>query len=196
MLDRLRFTLERERPASGAARGTPADLPLAFRGIGQGAINFSHTVRQGEQMTKQISSERKTAYYIGTALMILGGLLFASTFVTFIMHFGDFSNFDSQAKSGMMRAFGGMALLVIGAIIRGIGALGIAGSGVKLDPGQAKEELEPYSRMAGGMIKDVLDEANVSLGGKTEKIVMLKCSSCNKLNEEDSKFCQECGNKI
>jgi hypothetical protein len=129
-------------------------------------------------------------------LMILGAILFASTFVTFIMNFGNFNNFESNAKSGMLRGFGGIALLIVGGIIRGIGALGVAGSGVKLNPQQAKEELEPYSRMAGGMIKDILDESEINIGGKSEKIIMIKCQSCGKLNEEDSKFCQECGKKI
>ena len=42
-----------------------------------------------------------------------------------------------------------------------------------------------------------LDEADISLGGKAqEKIVMIKCSTCGKLNEEDSRFCQECGGKL
>lgn len=151
---------------------------------------------KGDKMTKQISEERKTAYYIGTLLMILGGILFASTFVTFAMHFGDFSNFVSDAKSNIFRAFGGMALLVVGGIIRGIGAKGLAGSGVVLDPDKARQELEPFSRMAGGMVKDALDEADINLGGKPEKVVMIKCPGCGKLNEEDSKFCQECGKKL
>ena len=73
-------------------------------------------VGKGETMTKQISEERRTAYYLGMGLMILGGILFASTFVTFAMHFGDFSNFESNAKSGMFRAFGGMALLILSLI--------------------------------------------------------------------------------
>ena len=147
-------------------------------------------------MTKQISEERKTAYYAGMGMMILGGILFASTFLTFMMHFGDFSNFESNAKSGMFRAFGGMALIFLGGIIRGIGARGLSGSGIVLDAEKAKEELEPYSRMAGGMIKDALSEADVSLGGKTEKIIMIKCRACGKLNPEDAKFCQECGKPI
>lgn len=147
-------------------------------------------------MTKQISDERKAAFYIGTGLMIIGVLMFVSVFVTGAMNFGNFDNFEENAKSGMFRALGGMALMIVGGIVRGIGALGVAGSGVKLDPQQAKEELEPYSRMAGGMIKDVLNEANTNLGGKSERIIMVKCTACGKLNEEDSKFCQECGNKI
>lgn len=147
-------------------------------------------------MARHISGERKTAYYLGMGSMILGGILFASTFVTFAMGFGDFSNFGSNVKSQMFRAFGGMALLIVGGIIRGIGARGLAGSGVVLNPEKAREELEPYSRMAGGMAKDFLEEAHVNLGGRPEKVVMIKCSSCGKLNEEDSKFCQECGKEV
>ena len=147
-------------------------------------------------MTTQISEKRKTAYYVGMGLMVLGGILFASTFVTFAMHFGDFTNFQSDAKSNIFRAIGGMALLVVGGIIRGVGARGLAGSGVVLDPQKAREELEPYTRMAGGMVKDALDEADIKLGGKPERVIMVKCPACGKLNEEDSKFCQECGQEM
>jgi hypothetical protein len=112
------------------------------------------------------------------------------------MHFGDFSNFESNAKSSMLRAIGGMGLLVLGGIIRRIGARGLAGSGVVLDPQKAREDVAPYSRMAGGMVKDALDEAQIELGGAKEKVIMIKCQKCGKLNEEDSKFCQECGTKL
>ncbi len=66
-----------------------------------------------------------------------------------------------------------------------------------MNPEKAREELKPYSRMAGGMVKDVLDEADIHLGGgKPERVVMIKCPACGKLNEEDSKFCQECGKPL
>lgn len=147
-------------------------------------------------MSKEISDERKAAFYIGTGLIILGGISFASTFLTFALHFGDFSNFESNAKSDIFRAVGGMALLIVGGIVRGLGARGLAGSGVVLDPEKAREELEPYARMAGGMAKDALDEAGISLGGQPERVVVLKCPACGKLNEADAKFCQECGKKF
>ena len=105
-----------------------------------------------------ISGGRKGLYYLGTGLMVLGFISFASTFVTFALNFGDFSNFDAHAKSDMLRAFGGMFLIVVGGIVRGAGARGLAGSGVILDPEQAREDLEPYTRMAGGMVKDALEE--------------------------------------
>ena len=123
-------------------------------------------------------------------------IVFFSVFITGAMNFGDFNNFEADARSSMLRAVCGMALLVVGAIVRGIGARGLAGSGVVLDPEKARHELEPYSRMTGGMVKDALAEADINLGSSPQRVVMIKCRSCGKLNEEDSKFCQECGKEI
>jgi hypothetical protein len=151
-------------------------------------------------MTRQISEERKAAYYIGIGLMIVGGLTFASIFLSFATHFGEHFAMDDGAafgKSMAIRGFGGMGLMMLGAIISSIGARGLAGSGVILDPEEAREELEPYTRMVGGMAKDALDEAQIKLGGAgPEKVVMVRCQACGKLNEEDSKFCRECGKKF
>ena len=69
--------------------------------------------------------------------MILSGvelLLFLSTFVSFISHFGDFTDFEGRAKSGGMRAFAGMICAGIGQLIMRLGRSGMAGSGLKLDP--------------------------------------------------------------
>lgn len=147
-------------------------------------------------MARRISGVRKTVYCLGMGLMILGGVLFASTFVSFAMHIGDFSNFDARARSLFLRAFGGMGLVFVGGILRGIGGRGLAGSGVVLDPARARDDLEPYSRMAGSMVKDALEEARVNSAGRADKIIMLKCTACGKLNEEDAKFCQECGKEM
>jgi hypothetical protein len=89
-----------------------------------------------------------------------------------------------------------MALMIVGGLVRGIGARGLAGSGVVLDPEKAREELEPFSRQAGGMLKDTLDAADIHLGESPQKVVMVKCPACGKLNDEDSKFCRECGRKF
>lgn len=90
-----------------------------------------------------------------------------------------------------------MALMIVGGFIRGIGARGLAGSGVLLDPKQARDELEPYSRMTGGMIKDVLDEADIDLGSNEPiQVIKIKCRDCGALNQETAKFCQECGKKL
>jgi hypothetical protein len=81
-------------------------------------------------MTKRISEDRQAAYYLGLVVMIVGGLMFASVFVTAAMRFGDFSNFEANARSEMFRALGGMGLLFVGGIIRLIAARGLADSGV------------------------------------------------------------------
>ncbi len=148
-------------------------------------------------MTRRISEGRKTAYYIGMTLAIIGGISFGSVFLSAALNFGNFDNFESRGKSMMARAFGGMALIIAGSVVMNIAARGAAGSGLVLDPEKARDDLEPFSRMAGGMVKDVLDEADINLGkGSSEKVIMVRCRSCEKLNEEDSKFCQECGQPL
>jgi hypothetical protein len=44
--------------------------------------------------------------------------------------------------------------------------MGLAGSGVKLDPEEARRDVEPWSRMTGGVLKDAMDEAGIKLGGQ------------------------------
>ena len=116
-------------------------------------------------MKKQnISPERKTVYYIGLTLIFLGFLSFGSTFVSAIAHFGDFTNFTENAKSDMTRAFAGMGMMLVGIVLAGIGSRGLAGSGLVLDPQRAREDVEPWARMAGGVIKDAVDETGIHLG--------------------------------
>jgi len=149
-------------------------------------------------MNDQISQERKTAFYVGTAIAAIGFLLFLSVFVTGAMNFGNFDNFKRQAKSEMFRGIGGMILIMVGGAIRTAGERGLAGSGVILDPDRARKELKPYSKMVGGMVNDMLDETGIpeKLNDAANPVVMIRCRSCKKLNEEDSKFCQECGTEI
>ena len=150
-------------------------------------------------MARQISDERRVAYYVGGGMTAVGMVLFLSVFVTGILNFGNFENFDGQARSSGIRAIGGMVLMILGQFVRRIGARGAAGSGLILDPDRARDELEPYSRMAGGMVKDAWDEADIEFERSSagpERVVMIKCRACGKLNEEDSKFCQECGERL
>jgi hypothetical protein len=94
----------------------------------------------------------------------------------------------------MFRAFGGWRWLWL---YRPCGrAAGLARSGAMLDPEQAREDLEPYTRMVGGMVKDALEEVKPGAGEKPEKVIMIKCPACGKRNEDDSKFCQECGKQL
>ncbi|MBC7980427.1 MAG: SHOCT domain-containing protein [Armatimonadetes bacterium] len=119
---------------------------------------------------RNISPERQGAYTFGMILTIVGLLLFLSTFVSFISHFGDFTDFEGRSKSGMMRAFGGMICMAIGQFIMRVGRSGVAGSGLKLDPQEARRDLEPWSRMSGGMLKDTLDEAGIDLSGQSSEM--------------------------
>jgi len=115
---------------------------------------------------RQISPERKGIYYIGMALTVVGFLCFGSVFVSGLAHFGDFSNFNERTRSNGFRALAGMGMMIAGSILMGIGRMGAAGSGLKLDPEEARKDVEPWARMTGGVVKDALDEAGIQLGGK------------------------------
>jgi hypothetical protein len=148
---------------------------------------------------RDVSPERKAAYYFGAAFQVVGLLLFLSVFVSGAMELGDRASFDGSGvsvRSMAFRAIAGMALAFVGGMIRKVGARGLAGSGVVLDPQRARGDLEPYSRMAGGMAKDALEEAGVAPAARAAEVVKIRCRACGELNEEDSKFCQECGKPV
>lgn len=68
------------------------------------------------------ANTRKIAYYAGLLLIAAGFLLFASVFITSMRNFGNFSNLDIQVKSGSTRAIAGMGLILVGMILRVLGA--------------------------------------------------------------------------
>jgi hypothetical protein len=115
---------------------------------------------------RDISSGRKALYYAGLGLVVIGLLLFASVFVSAIVEFGRPASFfgaEQQGSSMMARAFGGIALVILGSVLMSVGSRGAAGSGLVLDPRRAREDLEPWGRAAGGLLGDALDEAGVNV---------------------------------
>jgi hypothetical protein len=147
---------------------------------------------------RNLPPERKAAYYVGMALLVLGFLTFGSVFVTAAMNFGDFSNFESDARSSMMRAIIGMGMIIVGGIVMSVGQRGLHGSGILIDPQQQRREVEPWSRMQGGVVDDALSEVKTldKLGGAgAEPVthVKVRCRACSALNDETDKFCGQCG---
>lgn len=154
---------------------------------------------QHEKDPKQISSQRKTLYYAGNAITIVGVLLFLSVF---------FSGFRFMSTEGMavfggpptfiLRGIIGFILIIIGQVLANIGKKGLAGSGVLLDPEQAREDLNPYTHMAGGMVKDAV-EGFREAGGKSQDAaiqIKIRCRSCQTLNPEEATYCNHCGERL
>lgn len=146
----------------------------------------------------KLSQKRKTTYYVGMAMMILGFLLFMSTFLTFATMFTD--PFSQSVGSFIRRPVIGMLLMIFGAIVMSVGAKGAAGSGIILDPEQAREDLKPFNEAKGGMINDVVSNIDVidqfTNPRTTTEVIRIKCRSCGALNEEDAKYCKNCGNLV
>lgn len=112
-------------------------------------------------------------YYVGMVVSVIGAVLFISVFFSVASAMSrpstPFAGFGAPSVNGgavFLRAIIGMVLMVAGHVLRGIGSQGAAGSGLVLDPKQAREDLEPWARMGGGLVKDALDEAEINTKGE------------------------------
>jgi hypothetical protein len=148
---------------------------------------------------RQIPPERKALYYTGMGMTGIGLLLFFSTFISGISNFGNFDNFEQRVKGEMCTAMLGMGLMIAGGIVMRIGAVGPAASGFILDPERARKDVEPWARMGGGVADDALSEVGLArkleqhLGQGSQPQIKVRCRQCQALNDENAKFCNQCG---
>ncbi|MBV9851191.1 MAG: zinc ribbon domain-containing protein [Armatimonadetes bacterium] len=174
----------------------------------------------------EISEGRQAIYYVGMALVVIGIVLFFSVFVSFFTAFAPFAPpTGGQCTSGLngklipcseisglpvpvphppdfTPALIGFGMIFVGGILMSIGRAGMAGSGIVLDPQQAREDLKPYSHMAGGMLDDALSSSPTvqklvehhDEDGKT--VIKIRCPHCRALNDENAKFCSQCGQAL
>lgn len=149
-----------------------------------------------------LPAERKAIYYAGMALAILGTLMFLSTFIRLMANFGNFDpGFTQRVPAQFLFSFCGMILIVAGKLMMRVGVRGLSGSGIILDPEQTRHDLEPWSRMTGGMIQDALSEVDFAQDAPmavpaAEVVVKVRCQKCSSLNDEHAKFCDQCGQPI
>lgn len=150
-------------------------------------------MNKNNQSSNSISNERKTLFYVGRALMGIGLILFLSMFV--IVVFSD--PWELTNSNPMAPGIIGFIMIFVGTLISNVGAHGKAGSGMVLDPEQAREDLKPFSRQAGGMLNDALEAADLKEHLPTGKeVIKVRCRSCGELNDEDASYCKKCGAKM
>jgi ribosomal protein L40E len=149
-------------------------------------------MNQNKQSNNQISSGRKTLFYAGRIMMGIGLVLFLSVFVT--VAFSD--PLQLVDSNPMGPGIIGFIMIFVGTLISSVGAAGKAGSGMILDPEQAREDLKPFSRQAGGMLNDALQAADLKEHLSAKEIVKVRCRSCGELNDEDATFCKKCGERM
>ncbi|HVF84844.1 MAG TPA: zinc ribbon domain-containing protein [Abditibacteriaceae bacterium] len=112
--------------------------------------------------------------------------------------------YRTEPANPIVHAFWGMGLIITGAMLMSFGSRGLAGSGVILDPQQVREDLKPWSHMAGGMIDDAATQSQTlsritgsinanSNAGEEEQTVKVRCAACRTLNDEEARFCDQCG---
>jgi hypothetical protein len=132
------------------------------------------------------------------AVAVLGLLSFLSTFVSFAMNFGRLHRLrvarPLDGDAGVRR----MILIIAGAVVSTIGRMGAAGAGLIPDPQRQRQDLEPWARAAGGMVNDALSEVDAfqSRPADGTAIIKVRCPACKALNDEQDKFCGQCGGRL
>lgn len=168
----------------------------------------------------KISNERKVTYYIGIGMMVLGFILFVSVFFSAASLMNDPFGSTSDGLMGSMFGGGdsimgipfrrrgpsftnsivGLVLMIAGGFVMNIGARGAAGSGLLLDPEKAREDLKPFNDAKGGMINDVISNIDVvdkiTRQHEEKEVIKIRCRNCESLNDEDAKFCKNCGKEL
>ena len=161
--------------------------------------------RRARRRNRSISPERRTLYQIGLLLQIAAGIGILVCFIGFVT--AGKAAVDSMGRQGNPVSWWigipiCIGLGVVGGIMRSVGARGVAGSGLVLDPERARDDLEPWARTGGGLLGDVLDEAGIDRDGARESppppphVVKVRCPSCGALNDEDARFCDQCGSAL
>src|SRR5215468_4987460 len=62
-------------------------------------------------------SPRSPLAYLGTALVLIGIVLFLSTFFSAALNFGNFDNFVERGRSMALRSVSGITLIILGGFI-------------------------------------------------------------------------------
>lgn len=156
--------------------------------------------REKRVQQEDIPAERQLLYYIGMALMGLGALLFFAGFLAGASMFATMTiDLDAPRRMATLSTVA-MLLLIAGGLLMRVGRYGAAGSGVILDPRKARQDLRPWSKMAGGVVEDALSEVDTlqeALRGDEERVVVkVRCLSCDALNDEDARYCKICGQPL
>ena len=143
-----------------------------------------------------IPPNRAALYYIGNALIAIG----------FLLCFGTIAAGAISVERGPMSGSGpsfmpflvGFVMFGVGGVLRSIGAAGWAGSGVILNPKRGRQDLKPWSKMAGGMVNDALEEVDAVKNAQTapREVVKVRCPKCRTLNDENARFCDNCGQAL
>lgn len=116
---------------------------------------------------RNLSPERRSLHCLGQILTVAGICLLLLAFVGFVSRLGGFSGFGSRSRSTLLTALGGFVCAGVGQLLVRLARAGLAGSALKLDPEEAHHDLEPWSQMSGGRLKDTLDEASLENPGQT-----------------------------
>ena len=138
---------------------------------------------------------RKIVFYSGYLCMAAGVVLL----IRLLWRGPDALSWSGLRAAGFQGA-ASLGLLALGFFLRKIGIRGLAGSMVVLDPPGTRRDLEPWSRVAGGLagaaISEIPEVREITGALAGDRPVKVRCAACGALSPEGDLFCRRCGGKL
>jgi hypothetical protein len=91
--------------------------------------------------------------------------------------------------SFVVRAFGGMALFMVGGVLMGLGFMRPM---AEISATETAHAVEHTSAAMGRGLSKGLRQDGFQWGGNARPVVKVRCRSCGALDSEDAKFCSAC----
>lgn len=147
--------------------------------------------------SNKIPTWRVVLFYAGSVMGVIGLLMFLTPFLSvgLVAFSSDAFAFEDTIFGSFGVAVIGFIFILLGSSLRSLGKYGAAGSGVILNPKQAREDIKPHAKAVGGILNDAFEEVDV-FSKNSNEVIKIRCKACNALNDEDATYCKSCGAKI
>ncbi|GIW89109.1 MAG: hypothetical protein KatS3mg108_3433 [Isosphaeraceae bacterium] len=163
-------------------------------------------IEPSEKGPSPIARGRVWAVRAGLIGLMLGALLILGTIVEFALHFGDFHDFEARGQRLALQFVAGFVLIVAGQLSVWLGGTGLASALWHLDPQRVAGPLSGWARLSGRLtdeafsqmktVRETFKNASLDADVPTEPVTLVRCRSCQSLNDETDQFCGKCGARM
>lgn len=137
-------------------------------------------------MDEKYSESNKATVYAGIALVVIGCLLFGAFMLIFVLDTLNIPFIELNMTVLNVCIFGGVFFVISGLVLKNIDKIKQRQEETRLEHEAEEEEIMEHE-----------EEGAINLFSvHNEKTIMVKCRACGKLNDENAKFCCECGDKL